>query len=158
MRVIVAGTKSWPYASVVRQALDVCALQARRDRARLTVVHGHPGSRRTPESTADMWADAKYRAEQAAHATKARVVDPPERHPPDWFGACRSTCTKGHRKTVEGKKTTCPMAGFYRIDDMVNRGADLALIFVGDREPLVWLDYLTGRLTTHHISIQEFRP
>jgi len=152
MRVIVAGSKDWPYPSVVTNALELCAATSSNGRHSLTVVHPQPGNKRGPEAVADAWALAQsYRG--------SRIIAPPERHPPHWYDRCRPGCQKDHRRLIDAGKSSCPQAGYHRIDDMVGRPTDLALIFItSDRDVPAWLDYLMRRLAGLKVSMQEFRP
>jgi len=150
MRVIVAGSKDWPYTSVVIGALELCTEASWSQPAPLTVVHPHPGHKHGPEKVADDWAlDQSYRG--------SATVSPPERHPPHWDAKCRPSCSKDHRRRVDVGRTTCPSAGYYRVDDMVSRPCDLALIFHHHDRP-AWLGYLQRRLVDLKVPIQEFRP
>lgn len=48
--------------------------------------------------------------------------------PADWDGPCRDTCEPGHRRPKKyGSGTTCPAAGHYRNQGMVDEGADWAV-------------------------------
>jgi len=45
--------------------------------------------------------------------------------PADWDGPCRDACKPGHRRSKKyGTGTSCPAAGHYRNQEMVDEGAD----------------------------------
>ncbi|MFG2001728.1 SLOG family protein [Spirillospora sp. NPDC048911] len=103
MRILVTGSRGWPDACVVADALD--DLIGATSDAEVVVVHGDC------PSGADRFA-AEYcesTAEFFEHAGKTLAVEP---HPADW---------KQHRKT----------AGFRRNAEMVRLGADVCLAFIG---------------------------
>lgn len=130
-RVLVTGSRIWADQPLLRIALSECALAAAGLPAQLVVVHG--ACRSGADSMADRWATWAHHA--------GWNVDPPERHPADWKGPCRTDrpkglmrCRPGHRRPDPRGYDTCPAAGFYRNEDMVNLGADVCLAFIVDAE------------------------
>lgn len=51
-----------------------------------------------------------------------------EEHLADWDGPCRDTCQPGHRRKRKDGTDYCPAAGNYRNQEMVDLGADQALV------------------------------
>lgn len=149
MRVIVAGSPDWSDQDVVAEALRMCQDQARAKRQRLVIVHMANKSGSGAEAVADEWAMRR--------ATKGSTTDRPERHPAQWYGPCRPECRPNHRKPGRdgSDKTTCPAAGFYRTDETIALGADLALIFLTATMPHQ-LTYLLKGLTAAGIDMLEF--
>jgi hypothetical protein len=108
-RVVVTGSRGWPWPRTVGRALDA-------ERARvpagevLTVVHG--GCRTGADAAAAAW------CRQVAGTPGARVVEEP--HPAAWRGPDGAVNRR---------------AGIARNARMVAAGADLVLGFVLDRSP-----------------------
>ncbi len=133
MRVLVAGSVGWPKPTVVHDALGVCADAARRRGEQLTIVFGHDVACRTracsgAEHDTHLWTEWAM--------VRAMGVAEPEHYPIVWTGPCRPRsangrrgCGQSHRRTNTYGETTCPSAGFYRNETMVDSGADLWLAF-----------------------------
>lgn len=141
VRVLVTGSRIWKDGLFIRGKLNACLETAREVNENLTIVHG------ACKSGADSYADAWARWHQR-NITDLTVK--PEQHPAKWEGPCRPSCQPGHRRPcvcarcrgdqrasvasdhVPGTRTTCPAAGFYRNETMVELGADLVLAFIAD--------------------------
>ncbi|MEV7264687.1 SLOG family protein [Micromonospora aurantiaca] len=146
MRVLIASSRDWPQPARVHDALQECA-NALQPGQRLTVVHGH--SRKGADASADTWAWWAHRFHLP--------VDKPERWPAAWSAPCRSTCpARPHRRDDPRGHTVCPMAGYYRNEEMVAAGADLCMAFMvpGDRAP----EQLVRVARAAGIDVIEFTP
>lgn len=121
MRVIVTGSREWTDIQLIGKALQECVTSLK-DGDRLTVVHG---GARGADRLAGNW---------TAWAHKNKMpVQRPEIHLARWANPCRrdDRCSPGHRRVdPETKVSTCPTAGYYRNEDMVNLGADMLLAFL----------------------------
>ena len=125
LRVLVTGSRMWTDQLVVRTALGACAQLSQNLGGRLVVVHG---AAKGADSIADRW------ALWATHA--GWCVDRPERHPVNWRQECRPDprCKPGHRRQDPRGWDMCPVAAFYRNEEMVHSKVSLCLAFVVDPE------------------------
>jgi hypothetical protein len=109
-RILVTGSRNWRVREAVSKALTIYSTG--RD---TMLVHGAcpTGADKLADEIASEWGW------------------PIERHPADWSGPCRPECRPGHRKRnpQRGSGSYCPMAGFYRNQEMVDLGADVVLAF-----------------------------
>lgn len=124
MRVLVIGSPDWTDACRVHAALDECLVVARKPPPPTTLRVVHGGARKGAERAADAWV-----WEESRHGGD---VDPPEVHAPRWNAPCRQSCQRGHRRPGPngGAGSTCPSAPYYRNEEVVKLGADIALAFV----------------------------
>lgn len=117
-RILVTGGRDYADAERVEAELR-SAVKARlgavTDPSQIVLVHG----------------DASGLDRLAAAAAK-RLGFQVEPHPADWAGLCRPTCPP-HRRRRRYGSDYCPAAGAYRNAEMVELGADLALVFPGGR-------------------------
>jgi hypothetical protein len=91
-------------------ALQTCLDRVHTTGGRLTLMHG---GARGGDTLAGEWTREQHRA--------GHPVDLPLIRNAYWKAPCRDTCTPGHRVTWEDSgATTCPRAGYYRNEDMVN--------------------------------------
>ena len=123
LRILVTGGRDYADAARVEAEL-AAAVEARlgpgADPGTVVLVHG----------------DASGLDRLAAVAGK-RLGFQVEPHPADWAGPCRPTCpappTTSHRRQRRDGTDWCPAAGVYRNAEMVELGADLAIVFPGGR-------------------------
>jgi hypothetical protein len=109
-RILVTASRSWTDADAIAFHLDAAAMDALgRD---VVVVHGAGGN-------------GDRLAGQAAEYLGFTA----EPHPADWEGPCRAECSRGLRRMRRDGTVYCPAAGNYRNQEMVDLGADTALMF-----------------------------
>jgi hypothetical protein len=125
VRVLVTGSRGWPWPTVVHRALEEARARLGPDDT-LTVVHGA-----CPDG-ADQHASAWARQHRDNPTTGlAAVLE--EEHPADWDTCQGPHCTPQHRKynKATGFKY-CPSAGHLRNAEMVESRPDLWLGFCLD--------------------------
>jgi hypothetical protein len=117
---LVTGSRRWPWAE--SQWIDnalwdaFCGLVVSGPFDTMRVLHGKAGG---VDSIADKWALDRY----YEHVRVKRMGA-------DWFGPCRATCVKGHRRVPRtGTNTYCPAAGNYRNQEMVDLHPHAAVAF-----------------------------
>ena len=118
LRLLVTGGRDYADATRVEAELQM-AIEARlgpgADPSRVVLVHGDAGG-----------------LDRLAAAAAKRLGFQVEPHRPHWTGPCRPTCPPHRRRRRDGSDY-CPAAGVYRNAEMVELGADLALVFPGGR-------------------------
>ncbi|MDA8183865.1 MAG: SLOG family protein [Actinomycetota bacterium] len=118
VRILVTGGRDYTDADRVEAELKsavAARLGAGVDPSQVVLVHG----------------DAPGLDRLAAAAAK-RLGFQVEAHPADWTGPCRPTCPSHRRRRRDGTDY-CPAAGVYRNAEMVELGADLAIVFPGGK-------------------------
>ena len=122
-RILVTGGRDYTDAERVEAELRA-AVEARlgpsADPSLVVLVHG-----------------AAAGLDRLADAAALRLGFHVEAHPADWTGPCRPSCPApprpSHRRRRRDGTDYCPAAGAYRNAEMVELGADLAIIFPGGR-------------------------
>jgi hypothetical protein len=118
-RVIVTGGRNFNKEWVVFDALAE-VYHSLPDSTHMVVVHGDAGG---ADAAASLWAKSWERTGHNVHE---------EPHAAAWSAPCRATCPPHRRRRYDGT-SFCPAAGVYRNGEMVELGADLGLVFPGDR-------------------------
>ena len=117
-RILVTGGRD--YADAERVEVELTA-----------AVEARLGPGTDPGSVVLVHGDASGLDRMAAAAAR-RLGFQLEAHPADWSGPCRPDCPDHRRRRRDGT-SYCPAAGVYRNAEMVELGADLALVFPGGR-------------------------
>ena len=117
VRILVTGGRDYADAERVeielRAAVEV-HLGPGVDPSRIVLVHG----------------DA-HGLDRLAAAAARRLGFQVEPHSAAWSAPCRATCSPHHRRRRWDGTDHCPAAGVYRNEEMVELGADLAIVFPG---------------------------
>lgn len=131
-RVLVTGSRNWPWPATVTAALDAQRARLRAGDVLVVVVGYDPGRDYPPGVDRIAYRWARHHQRNPAAGLAAVAVEP---HPADWQ-TCAPDCNPrdhGHRLATRGGKLThCPTAGFRRNGEMVDSGADVALAFCLD--------------------------
>jgi hypothetical protein len=119
LRVLITGSREWQDNELIYVVLDELAETAYQFRMKLKLVHG---GARGVDTIAHEWALKKARRD-------AGVMEP-ERHYAKWVEPCHpERCKPGHRQPGYRDIDTCPAAGIYRNEHMVDLGAVLCVAF-----------------------------
>lgn len=130
---LITGSRDWTDTALLKQKLDdVRDAAANVGVAELVVRHGdcRPvrdlSTRRLPARSAD-WLAHRW-VHDFDHGPIDVFADP---MPADWTAPCRPTCPTGHRRERITNRSTCPSAGHYRNQDMIDKDPrpDTAIAF-----------------------------